>query len=173
MTTTTIERPTSRSTRRPRPQLLLPPVAEPVGTTIPQPAVPGPQAPVSVLRPPVERRWPTGPGGPPPAELPDPDRLCGAVVLAAVEALGSTRPLAQLVRWVTPEVFEALADAVRPPGTGPQRQRPVIRSARVCRVSPAVTEGAVVVHDGDRVRAAAVRMEVRRGNWRVTALQIG
>lgn len=173
MTTTTIERPTSRPTRRPRPRMLLPPVTEPVGATIPQATPPCPPARVSVLRAPVERRWPTGPAGPQPAELPDPDRLCGAVVLAAVEALRSTRPLAQLVRWVTPEVFEALAGAVRPPGTGPQRGRPVIRSARVCRVTPTVTEGAVVVHDGGRVRAAALRMEVRRGNWRVTALQIG
>lgn len=173
MTTTTIERPAARPVGRTRPRLLLPPVAESVATTIPQPTAHCPPARVSVLRPPVERRWPTGPGGPPPAELADPDRLCGAVVLAAVEALRSTRPLAQLVRWVTPEVFEALAGAVRPAGSGPQRQRPVIRSARVCRVSPTVTEGAVVVHDGARVRAAALRLEVRRGNWRVTALQIG
>lgn len=154
------------------PRLLLPPMTDPVGAapTPPQDHLP---RTTSVITAPVERGWPTTAPAQPPAELPDPGRLCSAVVLAAVEALRSTRPLSQLVRWVTPEVFEALVGAVRPPGAGPLRQRPVIRSARVCRVSPRVCEGAVVVHDGGRVRAAALRMEVRRGNWRVTALQIG
>jgi hypothetical protein len=29
------------------------------------------------------------------------------------------------------------------------------------------------VHDGGRVRAAAVRLEAHRGSWRATVLQIG
>jgi hypothetical protein len=31
----------------------------------------------------------------------------------------------------------------------------------------------VVVHDGARVRGAAVRLEAHRGRWRATALEIG
>jgi hypothetical protein len=48
-----------------------------------------------------------------------------------------------------------------------------VRGIRVCRVSSTVAEGTAVVHDGVRVRAAAVRFEVHRGSWRATILQIG
>ena len=41
------------------------------------------------------------------------------------------------------------------------------------RISTTVAEGSVVVHDGTRVRAAAVRLEAHRGAWRATVLQIG
>ena len=34
-------------------------------------------------------------------------------------------------------------------------------------------DGAVVVHDGQKVRAAAVRAEFIRGRWRIVALEIG
>lgn len=94
-------------------------------------------------------------------------------MLAAVEALRSARPLAQLTRWVTPQVFDALAGAAIPAPPGGNRARAVVRSLRVCRISPDIAEGSVVVHDGPRVRAAAIRVEAHRGNWRVTVLQIG
>lgn len=105
--------------------------------------------------------------------LPDPTRLCGAVVLASVEALRSRRPLAQLARWVSPEVYEALARATRPTPHRSVHYRAVVRGLRVCRIGPNVAEGTAVVHDGTRVRAAAVRFEVHRGNWRATVIQIG
>ena len=34
-------------------------------------------------------------------------------------------------------------------------------------------EASVALHDGSRVRAAALRLEAHRGSWRVTVLQIG
>lgn len=106
------------------------------------------------------------------AELADPVRLCGAVVVAAVEALRSTRPLAQLARWVSPAVYESLARAARPaPADLPRGV--VVRGVRVCRIGAGVAEGTAVVHDGQRVRAAAVRFEAHRGSWRATVLQIG
>jgi hypothetical protein len=129
-----------------------------------------------VLSPLTDQHWPlavpTRPA-PPAAELPDPRQICGAVVLAAVEALRSARPLAQLTRWVTPEVFDALARAAVPAASTGNRARAVVRGLRVCRISPDVAEGSVVIHDGPRVRAAAVRMEAHRGTWRATVLQIG
>lgn len=158
------------------PRMLLPPAAEPPGVPLTA-VVDGSLAARyrSVLSPLTEQRWfaaQTSPT-PPATELPDPKQVCGAVVLAAVEALRSARPLAQLTRWVTPEVFEALAKAATPaPPTG-NRARAIVRGLRICRIGPEVAEGSVVIHDGPRVRAAAVRMEAHRGAWRVTVLQIG
>lgn len=155
-----------------RPRLLLPPVAEPPHRTVPGDAarLPGVR---SVLSPLTALAWPAA--GPEVAEDPpldDPTRLCGAVVLAAVEALTSARPLVQLARWVSPDVYEALARAARPSAAA-GRRGVVLRSVRMCRIGATVAEGTAVVHDGSRVRGAAVRFEVHRGSWRATVLQIG
>lgn len=177
-------RPTSGDTttqaRRParvdsvvRPRLLLPPTAEPPRSVAAADATARPQI-RSVLSPITTSSWPVAevPMAQPEPLLEDPTRLCGAVVMAAVEALVSARPLVQLARWVSPEVYESLARARRPgPPTG--RRGVVVRSVRLCRVGPTVAEGTAVVHDGNRVRAAAVRFEVHRGSWRATVLQIG
>ncbi|HIZ36276.1 MAG TPA: hypothetical protein H9815_10900 [Candidatus Ruania gallistercoris] len=109
-------------------------------------------------------------------ELPDPQTWAGTVVRACVEALHGTRATAQLHRWLDPEVFTALhrratlAARIR---RGPPRGRAVrIRRVRPCRVAPGIWEAAVVLVDGRRVRAAAVRIEEHRGHWRATAVQI-
>lgn len=151
------------------PRMLLPPLAEPAPGRVT--AVASSPAVRSVLSPLTELAWGVaGRSRPEPVELADPERLCGAVVLAATEALRSARPLAQLARWVSPEVYESLARAARP--AEPAR-RATVRGIRVCRISSTVAEGTAVVHDGARVRAAAVRFEVHRGTWRATVLQIG
>lgn len=106
----------------------------------------------------------------------DPAALCCAIVQAAVEALRGVRPAAQLARWLAPDVFEPFVrrcqialehEAVR--STRPAR----IRRARVTRVHDRAVEATVVVTDVDRVRAAALRLEHRRGSWRVVALELG
>ncbi|HEY5518803.1 MAG TPA: Rv3235 family protein [Cellulomonas sp.] len=111
------------------------------------------------------------------AALPDPTPLCCAMVQAAVEILRGTRPLAQLARWVTPEIFEQLAMrselTQRVLGRGEGMQRAAIRRIRLCRLGADTAEATVVVNDGPRVRAVAVRLEGYRGQWRATALEIG
>lgn len=120
----------------------------------------------------------------PPAELGDPTALCCAVAHAAIESLRGIRPLAQLARSVSPEIFDALharaqvrAAARRRSGAlpaGQERQlRSRVRRARVVRIAHDVAEATVVVDDVDRVRAAAVRVEEHRGRWRVVVLEIG
>jgi len=111
------------------------------------------------------------------AALPDPTPLCCAVVQAAVEALRGTRPLAQLARWVSPEIYEQLAVrselTQRVLGRTDAPQRAAIRRIRLCRLGQQAAEATVVVDDGPRVRAVAVRLEGHRGQWRATALEIG
>ena len=107
----------------------------------------------------------------------DPAAWCGSLVRAAVEALTGSRPVAQLARWTTGDIYTSLARraglAVRIKGRPRLVRQAVVRSVRTCQVEPLITEAAVVVHDGTRVRAAAVRIEAHRGRWRATALEIG
>ncbi|WP_052436536.1 Rv3235 family protein [Georgenia sp. SUBG003] len=109
--------------------------------------------------------------------LPDPEQWAGALVRSAVEALCGIRPTAQLARWLSAELYDSLARraclAVRILGRPAVARRATVRRVHVCRVVPGVVEASVVVHDGNHLRAAAVRLEVHRGRWRATALEIG
>jgi len=159
----------TRTTPR-RPVLLLPPVVEPSSS--------GAEAALAAITvrgvhsPVTDRPWPVvpGPAAPP---LPDPDGLPGSVALAALEAIAGVRPVAQLARWVSPAVLEAVADRATPPGRAAPARRASVRRTRLVRLGPGVAEASVVLHDGTRFRAAAVRLEVHRERWRVTVLQIG
>ena len=113
-----------------------------------------------------------------PVPLPDPTALSCAVVRAAVEVIRGERTVQQLARWVTPEIYDALARRTRivlsADTSSADLARPVtVRRARVMRLGPGAAEATVIVEDGDRVRAAAARLEARRGAWRVVALEIG
>lgn len=127
-------------------------------------------------------RRPQTPAGQDPAPDPgDPTALCCAVAHAATEVLRGVRPLAQLVRSVSPEVYDQLETLTQvrsaargrrgAPPTPQSRSR--VRRARVVRVAPDAAEATVVIDDVDRVRAAALRVELHRGRWRVVVLEIG
>jgi len=115
-----------------------------------------------------------------PGALPaaDPQQAACGIALAAVEVLAGRRSVAQLARWVTPGVYEALrmraALTARAIGSGrASGRRPAVRQVRVCPAAPGVVEVAVVADDGNRVRAVAIRLEAWRGQWRATALEVG
>ena len=124
------------------------------------------------------------------------DAIVRSVAQAGLEVLGGTRPLQQMARWLDPASFERLAlraNLVRgrdaadsaasrgrnrsgagTPSPDVRLHRQVrIRSARVCPVSEGVYEAAVVAQEQSRVRAVALRVELRRGLWKITALEIG
>ncbi|MFD6092556.1 Rv3235 family protein [Oerskovia sp. NPDC060338] len=113
----------------------------------------------------------------PEADLPDPTSICCSVVRAAVEVLRGERPVAQLQRWLAPDVFDAIGRRAQLTQDAPDRvvaSRPVaIRRARLLRLGDTAAEATIVLEDMDRVRAAAVRLEARRGVWRVVVLEIG
>jgi hypothetical protein len=172
------------------PQPLVPTAVRPSGTTA---------GPVTGLRPPPAplREGPEGgaasAGSPPPTQTAeDPEairRISGiarSVAQGALEVLAGTRPLQQLARWLDAGNYERLqlranlvrcihdAPAGRNGGAVSSANRHVlVRSARVCPVSPGVYEASVVAYDRKRVRAVALRIERQRGAWRVTALEIG
>ncbi|WP_104101363.1 Rv3235 family protein [Arthrobacter sp. 08Y14] len=120
------------------------------------------------------------------------DAIARSVTQAALEVLGGTRPLQQMVRWLDPESYERLqlrANLVRSreaalagrrntrggtPAPAPLRlhRQVVIRCCRLCPVSEGVYEASVVAAEQNRVRAAALRIELRRGLWKITVLEI-
>lgn len=99
---------------------------------------------------------------------------------AAVEIVGGDRPVSQLLRWSTQEVYDDLVRRSRVvaragghrPGHGRvQPVRPVVQSVRSCFVSRQVVEVSVHVRYGRRSRALAARFELRQDRWQCSALE--
>jgi hypothetical protein len=104
------------------------------------------------------------------AALPAPGPRAGVLVGAITEALSGRRPLGQLIRWVTSDVYDELEVSVaRDRGRGWSA-----RTRRLIVTEPAdgVAEVTAVVQRGVRASALALRMEGRDGRWVVTALQL-
>ncbi|PWD52144.1 hypothetical protein C8046_17335 [Serinibacter arcticus] len=142
------------------------------------------------LRPPTARERlslaPTRPGAPgergdDPSTRPsapvDGDRWFGALALAVVEVLSGARPAQQLLRWLTPEIYGALARRaglhVRVHGRPTRPVHGRVLSTRAEVTDSGHVEVCAVIHDGSRVRAVAGRLEVFRDRWRVVEMQIG
>lgn len=107
-----------------------------------------------------------------------------SIAQACMEAIGGSRPVQQLARWLDPDCYDKLVHRValaqdrrarRTAGRSALQALPsaVARPARVCRISADVYEAALVVVEPHRARAVALRLERRRGLWKVTALEIG
>jgi hypothetical protein len=98
---------------------------------------------------------------------------------AAVEIVGGDRPVSQLLRWTSREVYADLerraqlvarAGGHRPGQARVQPVRPKVVGVRTCFVAPDIVEAGLHVRYGDRSRALAARFELRSGRWVCTAL---
>jgi hypothetical protein len=98
---------------------------------------------------------------------------------AVSEVLAGDRPISQLVRFTDEAVFADLNRRVRMLGlttTATARganERSSVRSVRVCTPAKEIAEVAAHVRHGERSRAIALRMEIRRNRWVCTALEVG
>jgi hypothetical protein len=99
---------------------------------------------------------------------------------AAVEIVGGDRPVSQLLRWTTPEVYQDLARrallvtaaAGRRQGSGgTQSVRPQVAGLRTSFVTEGCAEVSLHVRYGPRSRAVAARFELLRDRWQITALE--
>lgn len=103
----------------------------------------------------------------------------GRLAQAVSEVLAGDRPISQLVRFTDDEVFVELNRRVRLLGlnttavTRGAKEKSTVQSVRVFMPEPFIAEVAAHVRRGDRSRAIALRMEIRRNRWVCTALEIG
>lgn len=97
---------------------------------------------------------------------------------AAVEIVGGDRPVTQLLRWTSREVYADLARrahlvalAAGPGrGQGGQAVRPQVLGVRTCVVARDAAEVSAHVRYGRRSRAVALRFEYRGDRWICVAL---
>ncbi len=98
---------------------------------------------------------------------------------AVVEMVAADRPVTQLLRWATAEVYTEVcrrADAALATTDSTHRSRtgrPKVVSVHVSRPGDGVAEVAGHVRHAGRSRALAARLEHRRDRWVCTALQLG
>lgn len=153
---------------------LLPPPPQP--RLVPVPVTPG-QEPL-----PLAFVLPNGLDAAPPAppaalaDRPDIAPWAARLAQAVIEVEAADRPVLQLNRWVTPEIYRRLdrrqqlsartADPRRTRNRCPEQ----VRSVHVCQPSAGVAEVSVVTTGGRTCRALALRLERRRGRWLCTCL---
>lgn len=110
--------------------------------------------------------------------LPDARLWGGRLAQAVSEVLAGDRPISQLVRFTDDQVFLELNRRVRllglnsTAGTRGAKEKSTLRSVRVFMPNPAIAEVAAHVRHGDRSRAVALRLEIRRNRWVCTALEL-
>jgi hypothetical protein len=103
----------------------------------------------------------------------------GRLAQAVAEVLAGDRPISQLVRFTDDAVFMELNRRVRLMGLNTTavsrgaKDKSTLRSVRVFMPEPFVAEVSAHVRRGDRSRAIALRMEIRRNRWVCTALELG
>ena len=114
----------------------------------------------------------------PATALPNPRPVAGRLVQAILEVVVAARPLAQLVRWTSEDVYRQLArrvriagheDATVRGGLAPGR----VRSIHVSEPRDNLVEVCAIVQRAGRATAVALRLEGIDGRWQCTALQFG
>lgn len=134
-----------------------------------------------------------GPQPTPSGLLPEPGPWSERLASAVLEVVDGVRPPTQLLRWSSPEVYDALSRrhlrSVRrrtdsrhegrpdpnadPPHPVAGHRRPLVRRVVVCQPADGVAEVSVVAQHGGRVRALALRLEGLDHRWVLTVVQIG
>lgn len=106
------------------------------------------------------------------------DSFARTWVTAAVQVAMADRPVTQMLRHCTPEVYADLShrSKVVHEASGPTRARivrPVVVSVRTSLVRPDALEVSAHVRHGRRSRAVAARLEHIRGRWQGVAITFG
>jgi hypothetical protein len=110
------------------------------------------------------------------ADLPDPRPWTRRLAQAVVEILAGARPAAQLARYATLDVLDALEHSTGRLARGADGRvalRPIVASVHVSEPADGVAEACAVVDTGPRRRALAFRLEGLDGRWQCTELQLG
>lgn len=110
-------------------------------------------------------------------DLPDARQWAAHIAQGVVEVMHGVRPPSQVMRWTSPEVYAVVARrgsrAARRRDERSSAHRTRVVSVHLCEPATDVVEASVVLVDGARVRALALRLAGRDGRWVVEALQVG
>jgi hypothetical protein len=106
------------------------------------------------------------------AALPPARPVALALVQGLLEVLAGVRPVGQLQRGTTPELYAQLEQAVhsRPRETGTRPGTGAVRSLHVQEREDGVAEVCATVRRGQRMAAIALRLEGLGGRWTCTEL---
>ncbi|MDQ1603619.1 MAG: hypothetical protein QOE01_1464 [Actinomycetota bacterium] len=114
-----------------------------------------------------------GPQATPRAALPDPRPWAARLVQALVDAVAGDRPVRQLVRWTSAEVYADVTSRARAERRRASAARALVRTVHVSEPDDGVAEVAALVRRGARATAVALRLEGLDGRWQCTALELG
>ena len=127
-----------------------------------------PDLPVSAVD--SDEEW--GPSRTVTASLPPARPVALALVQGLLEVLAGVRPVGQLQRGTTPELYAQLEQVVhsRPRETGSRPGTGAVRSLHVQERADGVAEVCATVRRGQRMAAIALRLEGLGGRWTCTEL---
>lgn len=122
--------------------------------------------PLRLLTPPATLLAQTGPTSP--AVRP----VARALAQGLLEVLGGVRPVTQLRRRTSPDLYADLEDLVhaQPRPVGPRPPTGAVLSLHVQQLSATVAEVCATVRRGHRAGALALRLELEAGTWCCTAV---
>lgn len=114
----------------------------------------------------------------PPPDRVDPKQWGARIALATFEVLLGRRPAAQLARYIDHRTAGALATQAAAYARKRQQSRssgiatPQVTSTHIQQPHVDAAELAIVLHDGYRFRAVAMRLTARNTAWVCTAFEI-
>ncbi len=108
----------------------------------------------------------------PASELPPARSVARGLVQGLLEAIAGVRPLTQLQKGTSVELYAQLEQRVhsRPPLAGSRPVTGAVRSLHVQQQSDGVAEVCATVRRGQRIEAVALRLEGIGGRWCCTDL---
>jgi len=108
-------------------------------------------------------------------DLPNPADWSRRLSQAIVDVFEGRRPATQLVRWTAPDVHSRITRIARASATtrGTTASTPGrVRTVKIFQPNELSAEVTVVYVSEQRVRAFALRLDVWRGRWRASALEV-
>ena len=105
--------------------------------------------------------------------LPEPEAWTKQLATGIAEVLVGERPVFQLMRWVSFDVYREIDRQIQPKNElHAKRSRPFVRSLRIETTSEKVVEATAVIQKGIRGRGMGLRLEAENDRWRCTQLLV-
>ncbi|MBJ7280855.1 MAG: 3-hydroxyacyl-CoA dehydrogenase [Rhodoluna sp.] len=113
------------------------------------------------------------------SELGDPKPVLAFLAQSVIETLAGVRDVDQSARWLSDSVYQqlrqrSLASKRSRLDKNQPAMRPNLVIGKISTFSPrdGVVEGVVIVHNRDRARAVAIRLEGYNGRWRAKSVAV-